>query len=126
MDIDAFERWWRVREHADIVRMIGALGAGAAAPDRDVCHVLACAELDVVLRRSGRRRAAGRAAHRVHVAVREVCRRTGVLDEDRDGAVHLARAAGEAARAMVCDVALPCRDQLLGPFRSELPLAVAS
>jgi len=126
MDIDGFERWWRVREHADIVRMIGTLESGVAPPDPDVCHVLACAELDVALRRSGRHRVGSKAAHRIRVAVMDTCRRTGVLDEDRTGAVHLARAAGDAARAMVCEPPLPCLDHLFGPFRSELPLAVAS
>ena len=123
MGVDEFERWWRVREHADIVRMISAMANGPGEQGRDVCHVRACAELDVVLRRSGRRRLASRVAHRLRVAVVEACRRTGVLDEDRDGAVRLARAAGDAARVLVCDPGVPCLDELLVPFRSELPIA---
>ena len=123
MGVDEFERWWRAREHADIVRMISALDQGPADQGSDVCHVRACAELDVVLRRSGRRLAASRVAHRLRVAVVDACRRTGVLDEDRDGAVRLARAAGDAARVLLCATTLPCLEELLVPFRSELPLA---
>ena len=126
MGVDEFERWWRVRERADIVRMIAAIDPGPAAGGCDVCHVRACAELDVVLRRSGRRRLGARAAHQLRVAVVDACRRTGVLEEDRDGVVRLARAAGDAARVLVCDSDRPCLDELLVPFRSELPLADAS
>ena len=126
MGVDDFERWWRVRERADIERMIGTVELGASAPDADVCHLLACASLDVALRRSGRRREGCRAAHRLRVAVLEACRRTGVLEEDHEGAVRLARAAGEAGRAMVCGTALPALEELLHPFRSELALPQAS
>jgi len=103
MDIDDFERWWRVRERADIVRLIGAL-----------------------LRRSGRHRLGCLAAHAVRSAAIEACRRTGVLDDDRGGSVRLARAAGDAARALVCGTLLPSGDDLLAPFRAELPLLAAS
>ena len=109
MGVDEFERWWRAREHADIVRMISALDQGPADQGSDVCHVRACAELDVVLRRSGRRLAASRVAHRLRVAVVDACR--------------LARAAGDAARVLLCATTLPCLEELLVPFRSELPLA---
>jgi hypothetical protein len=126
MGVDEFERWWRVRERADIERMIGAVDVAASTPDADVCHVLACASLDVALRRTGRRREGCRAAHRVRVAVLDACRRTEVLETDHDGAVRLARAAGEAARAMVCGTPLPSLEELFHPFRSELALPQAS
>jgi len=126
MGIDEFERWWRAREHADIVRMIGALDAASAGDRVDVCHVMACASLDVALRRTGRRRVGCQAAHQLRVAVLDACRRTGVLDEDREGSVRLARAAGEAARAMVCGTISRGVDELFHPFRSELVLAAAS
>jgi hypothetical protein len=125
MGVDEFERWWRVRERADIVRMIATLDPDRATGGCDVCHVRACAELDVVLRRSGRRRLASQVAHRLRLAVVEACRRTGVFDEDRDGAVRLARAAGDAARVLVCDAGRPCLEELLVPFRAEVPLAIA-
>jgi hypothetical protein len=125
MGVDEFERWWRVRERADIVRMIAALDPGRSADVLDACHALACAELEVVLRRSGRQRLAGQVAHRVRMACADACRRTGVLDEDRDGAVRLARAAGDAALALLCAPDLPCVDELVAPFRSEVPLARA-
>lgn len=125
MDIDDFEGWWRVRERADIVRMIGALDATAGTGDGDACHVRACAEVGVLLRRSGRHRLGCRAAHQVRLAAVEACRRTGVLDDDRAGAIRLARRAGDVARVLVCGVHPPCADELLGPFRSELPLLAA-
>ena len=90
MGIDEFERWWRVRERADIVRMIAALDHDPDDGGSDVCHARACAELEVVLKRSGRHRLGWRAAHRLRVAAIDACRRTGVLDHDRDGAVRLA------------------------------------
>jgi hypothetical protein len=126
MDIDDFERWWRVRERADIMRMIGAVGATSGMADGEVCHARACAEVVVLLRRSGRQRLGCRAAHQVRLAVVEACRRTGVLDDDRDGAVRLARAAGDAARVLVCGSRVPSAEELLAPFRTELPLDLAS
>lgn len=122
MDIDDFERWWRVREHADIVRMIGAVDATPGTVDGEVCHARACAEVGALLRRSGRQRLGGRAAHQVRVAVVEACRRTGVLEEDRRGAIRLARAAGDAARVLVCGTNVPGTDELLAPFRPEILL----
>jgi len=126
MGIDEFERWWRARERADIVRMIGAVDASTPADRIDVGHVLACASLDVALRRRGRRRLGCQVAHRLRVAVLDACRRTGVLDEDRDGSVRLARAAGEVGRALVCGHPLPGVEELYHPFRSELALPEAS
>lgn len=126
MDIDDFERWWRVRERADIVRLIGALDAAGGVADGDVCHARACAEVGALLRRSGRHRLGCLAAHAVRSAAIEACRRTGVLDDDRGGSVRLARAAGDAARALVCGTLLPSGDDLLAPFRAELPLLAAS
>ncbi len=126
MDIDDFERWWRVRERADIVRLIGALDATAGVADGDVCHARACAEVGAALRRTGRHRSGWAAAHAVRSAAIEACRRTGVFDEDRAGSVRLARAAGDAARALVCGTPLPSGDDLLAPFRAELPLLAAS
>ena len=123
MGVDEFERWWRERERADIVRMMASVHHADCDDSREVCLVAACAELDVVLRRSGRRLAGSRAAHRVRRAVLDACERTGLLDEDRDGVVRLARAAGDAGRALVCEPAPPCIGELLAPFRSELPLA---
>ncbi|HEU5083290.1 MAG TPA: hypothetical protein VFU14_08125 [Acidimicrobiales bacterium] len=126
MGIDDFERWWRVRERADIVRLIGALDAASGVAGGEVCHARACAELGVALRRAGRHRTACLAAHAVRSAAIEACRRTGVLDEDHAGSVRLARAAGEAARALLCGGRLPSGDDLLAPFRAELPLLAAS
>ena len=126
MDIDDFERWWREQEHADIVRMIGAVAATSGTADREVCHARACAEIGVLLRRSGRQRLGCRAAHRVRLAVVEACRRTGMLDEDREGSVRLARAAGDAAQVLVCELRLRGVDELLAPFRAELPVDPAA
>lgn len=126
MDIDDFERWWREQEHADIVRMIGTVEATSRTADREVCHARACAEIGALLRWSGRQRLGCRAAHQVRLAVVEACRRTGVLDEDREGSVRLARAAGEAAQVLVCGVRLPGVVELLAPFRAELPVDPAA
>jgi hypothetical protein len=122
MGVDEFERWWQDRQRGEIERLIASLDPGTEADGPDVCFVRACAELDVALRRAGRHRVGCRAAHRLRVAVVDACRRTGVFDEDRDGSVRLARAAGAAARAMVCDRRVACLDEVLAPFRSELPL----
>ncbi len=121
MDIDEFVTWWRGRERADIERMIDALPAPAAAAGDDVEHVRACAEVGVALRRAGRTRLGGRAAHRARTAVVDACRRTGVLDADRRGATRLARAAGDAALALSCRVPRPVAEELLAPFSGELP-----
>lgn len=125
MSVDEFERWWRARGRADIIRMITVLDGNPGHGGADVCHARACAELEVLLKRSGRDRLGHRVAHRLRVAVVDACRRTGVLDDDRDGSVRLARAAGEAARAMVCDRRVACLDEVVGPFRSELDLELA-
>lgn len=121
MDIDDFERWWRVRERADIVRMIAGLEVTAGS-EREIGHLRASAEMGALLRRSGRRRLGCRAAHRVRLAVVDACRRTGVLAEDRAGVTRLARAAGEAAQVLVCGAHRPVADELLAPFRAEVPL----
>lgn len=119
MGIDDFERWWRVRERADIVRLIGALDAASGVAGGDVCHARACAEVGVALRRAGRHRTACLAAHAVRSAAIEACRRTGVLEEDHAGSVRL-------ARALLCGGRLPSGDDLLAPFRAELPMLAAS
>lgn len=121
MGIDEFERWWREREHADIVRLIGVVEASFGIGDGDVCHARACAEVSALLRRSGRQRHGCWAAHEVRTTVVEACRRTGVLDEDRDGSARLARAAGDVARVLVCGSLVPGAEELLAPFRSDLP-----
>lgn len=122
MGIDEFERWWTGQERADIERMIAAVDRVDVDQGADVCFVRACAELDVALRRAGRHRLGCRAAHRLRLAVLDAARRTGALERDRDGTVRLARAAGAAARAMVCDRRVACLDEVLAPFRAELPL----
>jgi len=121
MRVDEFERWWSDRDRAEIVRMIAATAPPEDLRGGDACRARAAAELDVLLRRRGRQHAGLRAAHRLRLAVVDACRRTGVLDDDHDGAVRLARAAGEAARALVCGA--PGPDELLVPFRAELALA---
>lgn len=126
MQIDDFERWWQDQERVGLERMIGAVGAAGGTADHAVCHLRACTEVRALLRRSGRQRLGCQVAHRVHVAVLDACRRTGVLESDREGSVRLARAAGEAAQVLVCQMRLPAADELLAPFRSELPLDLAS
>lgn len=126
MEIEDFERWWEGRERPTLERMIRTVGAAAGTADHAVCHLLACTEVRAVLRRSGRQRIGCEVAHRVHVAVLDACRRTGVLDDDREGAVRLARAAGDAARVLACGTRVRAADELLAPFRSELPRELAS
>jgi hypothetical protein len=126
MQIDDFERWWQDQERAGLERMIGAVGASSDTADHAVCHLRACTEVQALLRRSGRQRLGCQAAHRAHVAVVDACRRTGLFESDREGSVRLARAAGDAARVLVCEARLPAIDELLAPFRSELPLDLAS
>lgn len=126
MEIDDFERWWHGQDRADLERMIVTVGASSDTADHAVCHLRACTEVRLLLRRAGRQRLGCEVAHRVHVAVLDACRRTGVLESDRQGSVRLARAAGDAARVLVCQTRLPAVDELLAPFRSELPLDLAS
>lgn len=126
MQIDDFERWWQGQGRAGLERMIGAMDATNGTADQAVCHLRACTEVRALLRRAGRQRLGCEVTHRAHVAVLDACRRTGVLDEDKEGSVRLARAAGDAARVLVCQTRLPGIDELLAPFRPELPLDLAS
>lgn len=126
MQVEDFERWWQDQDRAGLERMIGAVGSAGDTADHTVCHLRACTEVRALLRRSGRQRLGCQVAHQVHVAVLEACRRTGVLQSDREGTVRLARAAGDAAQALVCHTRLPASEELLAPFRAELPLDLAS
>ena len=126
MQVEDFERWWQDQDRVGLERMIDTVDAADDTADHAVCHLRACTEVRALLRRSGRQRLGCQVAHRVHVAVLDACRRTGVLESDREGSVRLARAAGDVARVLVCQTRLRSVDELLAPFRSELPLDVAS
>lgn len=126
MQADDFERWWQQQERVGLERMIDTVGSSHDTADHAACHLRACTEVRALLRRSGRQRLGCQVAHQVHVAVLDACRRTGVLESDREGSVRLARAAGDAAQALICQTGLRAVDELLAPFRSELPLDRAS
>lgn len=126
MDVDEFVTWWRERERADIERMIDALDTVVGTADGEVGRLRAGAEVGALLRRSGRSRLGCRAAHRSSLAAIEACARTGVFDHDRSGAIQLARAAGDAARALLVGDGHAGVDELLRPFRSEMTFSPAA
>ncbi|MDZ7676505.1 MAG: hypothetical protein U5K30_15720 [Acidimicrobiales bacterium] len=116
MDVDGFERWWRSRERADIEWIMDALAAATDTADGEVERWRAMREIARVLARSGRRREACAASHRVRLCALAACSDTGVRAVDPDGATLVCRAAGDAAMGLVAGVDQPCSEMLLRPF----------
>lgn len=116
MDVEAFERWLQERDRSDIEWLIDALAASTDTADAEVERLRATREVERRLARTGRRRQASEARHSVHVCAMAVCDATGVSSHDRAGSVQVARAAGEAATALVAGADEPCCELLIRPF----------
>lgn len=116
MDVDAFEIWLRNRDRADIEWLIDAIAAATDTADGEVERLRATREVVRLLHRSGRRRQAHEAQHRMRLCTLAVCESTGVLDRDRTGTTMVARAAGDAANALVAGADAPCSEVLIRPF----------
>ncbi len=116
MDVDDFEMWLRNRDRADIEWLIDALAASTDTTDGEVERLRATREVVRLLHRSGRSRQAHEAQHRVRLCALAVCESTGVLDRDRAGTIQVARAAGDAANALVAGADAPCSEVLIRPF----------
>lgn len=116
MDVAGFEVWLRNRDRADIEWLIDALAASTDTADGEVERLRATREVVRALHRSGRRRQACEAQHRVHLCALAVCADTGVLDHDRSGTIQMARAAGNVATALVAGADTPGSEFLIRPF----------
>lgn len=116
MDLDEFVHWWETRERSDLEWLLDAVGPDADTADDRVGRLRALREVGRTLRRTGRRRQACRAAHEAGAAALAACDATGISSEDRDGATRLARAAGDAARAIVAGCTGATADALLRPL----------
>lgn len=116
MDVDEFVSWWGSRDRRDLDAVVAALDATTDTAGGEVGRLCGCMEVATTLRRNGRRQEACRAAHLTIEAAMRACETTGLRDDDRDAATRLARAAGEAARALVADVDSASAAALLRPF----------
>jgi hypothetical protein len=97
-----------------------ALRAEHDTADNEVAWWRATLAVNATLRRQRRTREAGLAAHDASTAVMDAARRSGLIDEDRETAITVARAAAEAARALVAGhvpgLPLLAADVLSAPF----------
>ncbi len=116
VDVEEFAAWIRDRDRADLEWLIDAVTAATDTPDGEVERLQATREVLRLLHRSGRDRAALAAQHEVRRCALAVCTATGVRDHDPAGTTHMARAAGDAARALVADADAPCSEVLIRPF----------
>ncbi|WP_436795933.1 hypothetical protein [Actinospongicola halichondriae] len=116
VDVDGFEAWLRDRDRAELVWLIGAIAATTDTPDGEVERLRATREVVRLLQRRGRRRQAREAQHEVRLCALAVCTDRGIREGDRAGTTHMARAAGDAARALVADPDAPCSEILIRPF----------
>lgn len=116
MDVDQFVDWLRTRDRGDIDRVVAALDATCDTADGQVGRLRGGRVVARELRRRGRCQQGCRAAHTAIEAAVEVCEITGLRDDDRAAATRLARAAGEAARALVAGVDSGDAHVLLRPF----------
>lgn len=116
MDVDDFERWWSGRRRADIEWLIDAVTAATETADGEVERLRATRDVTRALERSGRRRAAGVASHRIRVCALAACSDSGVRAVDPDGVTLVCRAAGEAAEALMAGEDEAATATLLRPF----------
>lgn len=86
---------------AELAELARALRGELDGVDREVAWWRATIELDATLKRQRCTRAAGLAAHRASQAVLAAGRRTGLIDTDRASVTTVARAASDAARALL-------------------------
>lgn len=114
--MDAFETWLQERDRAEIEWIISAVAATTDTADAEVERLRATREVARVLDRSGRRRQACEAQHRLRVCMLGVCDATGIRDRNRAGTTQVARAAGDVARALVAGEDVPGTQLLIRPF----------
>lgn len=96
-----FCRYLATMDLDDIMEVAAALRAQHATADGEVAHWRAELAVAAALRRTHQQRAAGLAAHRAGAAVLAAAAWSHVGDADRADVVAVARAAAEAARALV-------------------------
>jgi hypothetical protein len=105
----------------EFTTIVAALRAEHQTADSEVAWWRATLAVNATLRRQRRTREAGLAAHHASTAVIEAARGCGVLENDRDSAIAVARAASDVARAMVAGhvPGLPvlAADVLASPFQ---------
>jgi hypothetical protein len=105
----------------EFTTIVAALRAEHETADSEVAWWRATLAVNATLRRQRRTREAGLAAHHASTAVIEAARCCGVLENDRDTAIAVARAASDVARAMVAGhvPGLPvlAADVLASPFQ---------
>src|SRR6266508_6815123 len=112
----------------EFVGIATALRAEHDTADSEVAWWRATLAVNASLRRQRRTREAGLAAHHASAAVLEAARTCGVLDDDRDTAIAVARAASDVARAFVAGhvpgLPILAAEVLSSPFR-RVPLSAA-
>jgi hypothetical protein len=105
----------------DFTTIASALRAEHDTADSEVTWWRATLAVNASLRRQRRTREAGLAAHVASSAVIEAARGCGVLDDDRDTAIAVARAASDVARAIVAGhvpgLAVLAAEVLSSPFQ---------
>lgn len=126
MDVDEFVTWLCCRERAEIEAVVHALEADRETADGEVCRLRAAREIGRSLRRTGRSRQAGVAAHRAASAAFETCVATGVCATHRGNATLVARAAGDAALGLVAGEQNAHTDVVLRPFLGSMVLTASS
>lgn len=125
MNVEEFVQWLRDRDRQDIEDMVHALSTSRESADGEVCRLRATRELALALRRGGRARQAGEAAHRATVAVLGACTAAGLLQSDPAGVTMLARAAGDAAVGLVVGEQTASADAVLRPFFGSMLLTAS-
>lgn len=125
MDVDAFETWLRERDRSDVEWLITAVAATSDTTDAEIERRRALREVARVLQRSGRRRQACEAQHRLRLCMLGVCAETGVRDRNMTGTTRVARAAGDAARALVAGDDVPATALLIRPFLESVSRPVS-
>lgn len=118
MDVESFERWWRSCRRTDLEWLVDAVAAATDTTDAEVERLRAGRELARVVARTHRRRDACEAKHRLRVVAIEACASTGLRAADPAGATLLARAAGDAAFALVAAPGSACCETMIRPFAS--------
>lgn len=86
---------------AELTGLAHSLRSGLEGVDREVAWWRATIELDAALRRQRCTRQAALVAHGASQAVLSAARRCGLIDTDRAAVTTVARAASDAARALL-------------------------
>ena len=106
---------------AEFTTIVAALRAEHDTADSEVAWWRATLAVNATLRRQRRTREAGLAAHEASTAVIEAARGCGVLEQERDTAIAVARAASDVARAIVAGhvpgLPILAAEVLASPFR---------